>query len=716
MERRKKYIIFILIILLAVASVSGAEEEEKKRTPLDVLTEPVKMILAPVKGGDLADIIILPARVLTQPVFSLGDIVMTPGRTREYVFNINKNTRVITAEDIERNNIQSLQELLSYEPGIVVSGFLGNVKDNSVDMRGFGEAGAMNYLLMIDGMRTNQIDLSGADLSQIDVRSIERVEIIRGGNSVLYGDNATGGVINIITKKGKLDKFELEYTQEVGSYRYSKEYFSSSGGSKFMDYFVSLSWQDSDGYRLNNAYEANDIFASVTVRPDSYLEVDFSSAYHRDWYGQPGALYPGNIQMDGREASRFPNSKAKTEDYYYTLVPKIFGSTSKHEGVLSTLLSYRSRRTNSRNVSFNVYEVNHHIASYEVKPKIEVSSEFFDGTVENKLVSGIDYFYAKDQILSGDITLTKQQYDIIKETFGLYASDTILIDNRFILSGGVRGEWARYIFDQKTPAVSYSTKSLKEAAFETGLGVKYSENSQVYANYSRSYRFPATDEYFASAYEYMNWMGMIMLVPASLNGALKQQVANNIEVGIKDRTFENLIVNCDYYLIDNKNEIYYDPITYMNTNYHHTVHHGLELEAVYTLIEKIKGFFNFNFQKSFFVGGKFAGNNIPLVPRVKMSGGAEVDLGYGLSTNIVANYVGSRYVISDQANTVPKLKSYTTVDWGFAFDIEGARFFLEVRNIFDKKYFLSATKDWQGNAALYPARGRNIQGGVTVKF
>ena len=715
MKRVKKYIILVLIIFLVGGNASRADEK-KKKTPLEALTEPVRMILAPVKGGDLADLITLPAKVLTQPVFSLGDVVMTPARTREYVFNINKNTRVITKEEIERSNIQSLQQLLSYEPGIVVSGFLGNVKDNNIDIRGFGEAGAMNYLLMIDGRRANQIDLSGADLSQIDTRSIERVEIIRGSGSVLYGDNATGGVINIITKKGKKDTFELEYTQEVGSYQYSKEYLSSSGGSDFLDYFVSFSLQDSDGYRLNNAYEANDFFGSVTMRPDSYLEVDFSSSYHRDWYGQPGALYPANIQMDGRDASRFPNSKAKTEDYYFTLVPKVFGSTTNHDGVLSSLFSYRSRRTNSRNVSFNVYEANHHIVSFDMKPKVEVASKFFDESLENKLVSGIDYFYAKDQILSGDITLTKQQYDIIKETFGLYASDTALISNRFILSGGVRGEWARYIFDQKTPAMSYTTKQLREAAFETGLGVKYNENSQIYANYSRSYRFPATDEFFSSAYEFMNWFGVIMVVPASLNGALKQQVANNVEIGIKDRTFDPLIVNVDYYLIDNKNEIYYDPITYMNTNYHHTVHHGLELEAVYTLIEKIKGFFNLNFQKSFFVGGKFAGNTIPLVPRVKISGGAEVDLGYGLSTNIVANYVGSRYVISDQANTVPKLKAYTTVDWGFAFDIEGARFFLEVRNIFNKKYFLSATKDWQGNAALYPAPERNIQGGVTVRF
>ena len=72
-------------------------------------------------------------------------------------------------------------------------------KTAQVDIRGFGDTSVSNTLVLVDGRRTNQIDISGVDWAQIDVNSIDRIEVTRGGQSVLYGDNAAGGVINIIT-------------------------------------------------------------------------------------------------------------------------------------------------------------------------------------------------------------------------------------------------------------------------------------------------------------------------------------------------------------------------------------------------------------------------------------------------------------------------------------------------------------------------------------
>ena len=70
-----------------------------------------------------------------------------------------------------------------------------------MDIRGFGETGPLNTLVLVDGRRVNEIDLSGVDWTQIPLDQVERIEIVRGSGSVLYGDNAVGGVINIITKK-----------------------------------------------------------------------------------------------------------------------------------------------------------------------------------------------------------------------------------------------------------------------------------------------------------------------------------------------------------------------------------------------------------------------------------------------------------------------------------------------------------------------------------
>ncbi len=379
--------------------------------------------------------------------------------------------------------------------------------------------------------------------------------------------------------------------------------------------------------------------------------------------------------------------------------------------------SFRSRRVNSVSKASGIYEINHHIDSFDFRPKAEINSSFLDERLENKLVMGVDIFTAKDEILSGDISFTKSQLDITKNTLGIYASDNILLDKRYVINGGIRGEWAEFSFDQKEPTSSINSRSPREIALDAGVGYKYNDRSLLYANYARSYRFPTTDEFFQSAYEYLNWWtGAVTVFPAILNTSLKQQVANNYEIGIKDNSFRFVDLSSCYYLIDNKNEIYYDPVTYTNSNYHHTIHHGLELEAKLNCFEKIFPFVSYTFEKSFFVEGMYAGKTMPLVPENKISSGIDIKPITGLTINYTVNYVGSMFLSSDQTNSVPRLKAYTTMDLNIFFEVDHLRIFGSIKNICDSLYYSNGVKDWIGNSAYYPAPGRSFEGGVTVFF
>jgi iron complex outermembrane receptor protein len=710
----KRFILcsMMFVIFFAANAFSADNKDDRaveKSGFISFIEKPLHMILGPAGAEGLADIVSRPvSAVLGEVPGPDAKTVITPGRTHEYIYNVNKSASVVDKEDIERMDPKDLQDVLARQSGIMVNGCLNNAKDGQIDMRGFGEAGPMNYVLLVDGRRTNQIDLSGADLSQIDISSVDRIEILRGANSVLYGDNATGGVINVITKKGGAGH-HVEYAQEFGSYQYAKERVTVKGSEKFLDYFTNYACQDSDGYRLNNGYEAQDLFSSFTMKPEENVNVCFSSAYHKDWYGQPGAMYPINIQRDGLTGSRFPDSKAKTEDYYFEVDPRVSGEVCAQQIALSCPVSYRSRRAESLSVSFNRYESGHHIQTIDLRPKAEIGSDLFDGTVENKLVLGMDAYHSRDRILSGDITFTKSQLDITKDTFGIYASDTALVAKRFLLSAGVRGDWARYKFDQFQPAPFYDTQDPREAAFETGLGYKYNERSQIYANFARSYRYPATDEFFQSAYESLDYS-------AVLNAGLKPQTGNNYEIGIKDNSFGVFDANAAYYVNDNKNEIYYDPITFQNENYHHVMHHGLELEAGADVYKKIRPFLRYTYEKAYFVGGKFASKTVPLVPENKVTVGAGITPVEPLSFEAALNYVGQRYAASDQTNQAGVLKPYTTMDLGVNFRVKNLRAFLKLNNIFSTSYYSNGTKNWMGNVAFYPAPEFNMQGGVSVSF
>ncbi|MBD3296932.1 MAG: TonB-dependent receptor plug domain-containing protein [Candidatus Omnitrophica bacterium] len=654
-------------------------------------------------------------------VQSFGSEVTTPARTSERIYNINRNVTLITREEIERLQPRDVQDILDKVPGVTVNRLFDNPKDNQVDIRGFGETGPMNTLVLIDGRRINQVDLSGADLSQIDVDCVERVEIIRGAGTVLYGDNATGGVINIVTRRGAPGQHHLLYTQEFGSYRYHKESFQARGGEKVLDYFLNMSFQDTDGFRLNGGYEAVDVFTGVTLRPSDNFRLDFSSGYHKDWYGMPGALYDINLQSDGMKGSRFPDSKAKTEEYYFETTPVLTTSTGSHEIMLSGFFSYRHRRSNSRSVGFNVYESDHHIGTWDVRPKAEIRSYMFEGKAVNTLVAGVDMFSSTDRIRSGDIRFTNSQVEITKRSVGIYASDSVVIDDSFILNGGVRGQWAEYGFDQSRPIHEYDTRSLREMAVEAGIGYKYNARSQVYANYSRSYRMPATDEFFQSAYEaldYSTWPlpPTVRVFPAVINTDLEHQLACNFEIGVKDNTYGPLNLDLAYYFIDTKDEIYYDPVNFMNENYPRTFRHGLELNAALRVHEYVRAYLNYAHQRAFFAGGKFASNDIPLVPNNKVTLGAALGPIYGFSADMLMNYVGSRYPVSDQFNSSARLKAYTTVDMIFKYSVECLEAFIRVDNIFDKEYFSSGTRNFAGNTAFYPGPERSVRAGVSLRF
>ena len=141
---------------------------------------------------------------------------------------------------------------------------------------------------MVDGRRINQADLSGSDWSLIPLDRVKKIEIIRGGRgSVLYGDNASGGVINIITKEGEAFKTGAEISG--GSYDTFKGSAFVSGTQSKLSYALSGSYLTSDGYRDNSDTEAKDVGVNLGYCQNDRMNWNLSSGYHKDNTGLPGA-------------------------------------------------------------------------------------------------------------------------------------------------------------------------------------------------------------------------------------------------------------------------------------------------------------------------------------------------------------------------------------------------------------------------------------------
>src|SRR5712664_1145561 len=207
------------------------------------------------------------------------------GATAVRQFNgiVGASTSVITAEDIARSPAQTVQEIIAQTPGVQLTTLFGGVNGakTNVDLRGFGAFATPNTLVLINGRRLNDVDLAGVDLSTIPRDSIERIEITRGNSgAVLYGDNAVGGVVNIVTKTGAGGPpVAIRAEGGVGSFNQRMASVSTAVNAGPWSTSFYGNAIKSDGYRVNNAldqrngigninYSTPDLTAFLTLSGD----------------------------------------------------------------------------------------------------------------------------------------------------------------------------------------------------------------------------------------------------------------------------------------------------------------------------------------------------------------------------------------------------------------------------------------------------------------
>lgn len=169
-----------------------------------------------------ASLLMLASATQAQPNSDLQPVTVYGSRFQETIENALPQTTIITATEIQKSGLNNVSEVLQKLGGLNVKQNLDGSTNSTVDIRGFGDTADNNTLILLDGVRLSENEQASARTSLIPLEAIDHIEITRGGNSVLYGDGATSGTINIITKKdhddltaisaglGKLLKLSIE--------------------------------------------------------------------------------------------------------------------------------------------------------------------------------------------------------------------------------------------------------------------------------------------------------------------------------------------------------------------------------------------------------------------------------------------------------------------------------------------------------------------------
>ena len=199
----------------------------------------------------------------------LQEVIVTANKYEKKQSQTGKVVSVISSEMLRQSGGRSLGELLNQVAGVTVPGANNNLGSNqTINIRG-GSAG--NALILLDGIPVNDPSVISNyfDINLLSVDQIERVEILKGGHSTLYGSDAVAGVVNIISRKGAREKNKpaLNASLSGGSFGTLRSSMGISGKQEKFDYLVQLSAITSQGFSA-----ATDTSGNADFDKDNYRQ------------------------------------------------------------------------------------------------------------------------------------------------------------------------------------------------------------------------------------------------------------------------------------------------------------------------------------------------------------------------------------------------------------------------------------------------------------
>lgn len=640
----------------------------------------------------------LSAATVNAQTGSPENILVTATRLDTVNTRARGNTTIITAADIEDSTARTLPELLGRETGVLGSSLFGNNGTSAtVDIRGFGASAIQNTLILLDGRRLNDVDLSSVNFGAIPLQSIERIEITRNSGAVLYGDGAVGGAINIITRQPEKAGSSAFIKAGLGNLDTQQLDAHVSHNSGAFAAFAGAHGVSSDGYRDNNdldEWSINSDFRYNHANNQYFLKLD---GFDQD-LDLPGArnvnpaLGIDQLKND-RRGSNTPDDYADQKGY--NINP---GLTHYWDNGTEAVIDFGYRKKNQK-AFFGDYDfgglfsnyLDSDLKTWSFTPRVIMPHRLFGK--QSQTIAGLDYYnsdYDSDRSLNrSTIDSPIHRIHIDQKATGIYADSTTTTTADTTVNLGARLQWVKQdgkdSFDPNAPGAADKFESgaadyddsHRVHMLEAGIEKQFIASTAAYIKWTRSARIATIDELFEFDPNTF----------ARTFSPLDPQTGNGVDLGAHYRQGRYSGTANAYYM-RLKNEIQFDPATFTNVNLDPTERYGLELSGALDINERLSLQGNYTYMRSRFTDGPFDGNNVPLVPKNKASLSGTWRPTAATDVVIAVNYVDRRYFDNDQSNSFgKKIPSYTTVDARLGHTYRGFRVTAEVNNIFAEEYY-----------------------------
>jgi iron complex outermembrane receptor protein len=652
---------------------------------------------------------------------STDAVIISATRFPEDVRRLPASVTVLEAADIEKSAARTLPELLAEQSGLTMKDLYGNnAAAATVDLRGFGASATQNTLVLVDGRRVNDIDLSGVQWAAIPLAAVERIEILRGSGAVLYGDGASAGVVNIITRSPLKQGRRGEAALRVASYdtREGQLYASRAGDALGIN--ATLHGYDADGYRENNRNLQKNSGVNLRWGPgESYL--DLRAGTDRQELRLPGAR---NVQpsiglneyaTDARGAQTPLDWSNRDGERLGATYVRRLGAAELNLGA-----DWRDKHQQAYfdQGGFPAYR-DDALAYTALTPRMRVPLVL--GGQRHTLTLGADWIRWRydsrrsDRPQNAGRPINRVRID--RDTEALYVQDRVELSAASLLTLGWREERAEYrATDSYDPGAGFGSEApaaaarQREHAWELGLRHALSGAFTGFARAGRSLRFVGADEIYESDATF-----------AAQFQILRPQTALTYEAGAQ-WSARAARLRATLFQTDVTDEIHLDPFTtgVGNTNLPPSRRRGLELDGAWRLTAALQVTGGYAYTDARFRGGvlaafgsnvDIAGRRVPLVPAHKLNLGLAWDIGPHTRLSGALTALSSQFMDNDEPNSLGvKIPAYAVGDLKLAREFGWGRLTLAVNNLLDEQYYTYAVRSQftADRYAVYPLPGRTL--------
>jgi iron complex outermembrane receptor protein len=646
-------------------------------------------------------------------IADLGDVVVTATRTERPLGEIPASISVIDKEMIEQSPGYRIEDILATVPGIDQQGqyTFGRGRSN-LYMRGINNTGKV--LVMMDGVPLNNSYEGSVEWNVLSPENIERIEVVRGPASSLYGSYAMAGVINMITKKPRRGNV-VKLRQEYGSQETWSSSLSSQGRGEKFAYRLNGGYKTSDGYYSHRPQEPWDIKSDceiTKIEGDVYFFPGESSSlklglshYERDF----GRGYVSNdIEREADKMSLIYDRNSekvnwKATAYYYKEFQFVdfAGTSPPYEEVVQneehTWPFYGAMLQSSIS-----------LADWNT---LTIGTEYKHNTIEAK---GFNYVGEPGHYNETD---GRQQY------ISVYLQEEMsLFDENLIVNLGVRQDWWKSFdgsfYDNTYPQRNADYDEKRWDAFNPKLGLLYhvSGRTALRASAAKGYAAPPLSRLYLVLPR-----GRVMMYG---NPELEPETLISYEVGVDHFFTDSLSLGLTFYHSDGEDFIgnrYLNATTMVYDNISEVRMRGIEAELMYDISETWSAALNYTYNESTIekdlTAPETEGDNFPYVPKNKGNFRITYDNPDLFTASCSAKYVGERYsnVPNDDGK---KLDDYIAVDVYLAKNIwNNFKLYLSCQDVFDEQPVeLVWSNRATGEADDVITPGRLITAGIEVKF